>query len=315
MSVKHLLDKSIKSSKCLRCLFFLFLLVVSFSLMTPYFLSLSNVDNILAASSVTGLLALGMTFVIASGGIDLSVASVMALSGTATAVLLQYMELGAPIALFSAAVIGAVCGICSGGLIVFTRAPSFIITLGILSVARALAFIISDGMPVYGLPEFVTILGQARVFGVSIPVVIFLFASLVAFVALHKTRFGQHVLIFGDNPYAAQAFGIKTGLLQIIIYLVSGLFAGVAGFVFMARTNAGDPTAGQNYELVAITAVILGGNKLFGGQASIIGTLLGVLSLGVLQNGLNLLAVSSFYQILFIGMVLIGAACFERLGN
>jgi ribose transport system permease protein len=142
---------------------------------------------------------------------------------------------------------------------------------------------------------------------------ILLFLRVPSF--LHLTKFGLHTLVYGDSPFAAEAMGIKIPALRLKVYSLCGLYAGIAGFVFMARTNAGDPTAGQNYELVAITAVILGGADLFGGKAIIAGTLLGVLALGVLQNGLNLLAVSTYYQVLFIGLVLIGAALFERLGE
>jgi ribose/xylose/arabinose/galactoside ABC-type transport system permease subunit len=169
-------------------------------------------------------------------------------------------------------------------------------------------------MPIYGLPEHVTHLGQGKVLSVSIPVVVLLAASLIAYATLHHLRFGTHLLVYGDNPFAAESMGIHVNSLRLRIYGACGLFSGIAGFVFMARTNAGDPTAGQNYELLAITAVILGGTKLFGGRATVLGTLLGVLCLGVLQNGLNLLAVSTYYQVLFVGVVLLGAALFERFG-
>ena len=300
---------------CIRCLIFLVLLILIFSYLSPYFVSLSNFDNILSASAVTGLLALGVTFVIASGGIDLSIASVMALAATVSAYFAQSLGLGASSAFAICLLVGTICGAVTGLLVNITRAPSFIVTLGMLSVARALAYIVADGTPIYGLPAALTEIGQGKLLGISIPVIILIVASLVAHFILHKSVFGVQSLLYGDSNFAAEVMGVRVDPLRLKIYSLCGLFAGVAGFIFMARTNAGDPTAGQNYELIAITAVILGGTKLFGGRATILGTLFGVLCLGVLQNGLNLLAVSTYYQVLFVGMVLIGAAMMERLGS
>ncbi len=294
-----------------RCLFLVVALSILFSLLAPPFLSFSNLDNIFSASAVVGLLALGGTFVIASGEIDLSVASVMALSGVIAAYVSQ--EVPSPLlTLLASAGTGLACGCVTALLINLTRAPSFIITLGMLSVARALAYIISSGLPIYGLPEEVTALGQGRWLGISGPVIFLVLSAVALYVLLHFTRFGSRVLIAGDNSRAARAMGINLHFLRFKVFSLAGLLSGIAGFVFMARTNCGDPTAGLNYELTAITAIVLGGTKLFGGRANIIGTILGVYALGVLQNGLNLLAVSSYYQVLFVGFVLIAAACLDR---
>lgn len=305
--MKRLLSKSYS-----RCLIFVVVLSAVFSLLSPYFLSAGNLDNILAASAVIGLLALGATFIIASGEIDLSIASVMALSGTVCAFFVQDSETLPMLAVLIAAGVGLLCGLATALLINLTRAPSFIVTLGMLSVTRALAYIISDGTPIYGLPEEITALGQGEVMGISASVVFLLVLAIIAHVILAKTVFGARVLAAGDNLFAAKAMGIDLSHLRVLNYSLAGVFSGMAGFIFMARTNCGDPTAGQNYELIAITAVILGGARLFGGKATIIGTLLGVVCLGVLQNGLNLLAVSSYYQVLFVGVVLLSAAMFDR---
>ena len=306
--------ESIARSGLFRCSIFFLTLIVVFSFLSPHFLTFSNFNNILSAVAVTGLLALGVTFVIASGGIDLSIASVMALSSTLCASVVQDSTFSVYTAVSLCVFTGAASGAITGLLVNLTRAPSFVVSLGMLSVARAIAYIIASGTPIYGLPSFITIAGHGKFLSVSIPGLLLLGMSVVAYVILHFSRFGVHTLLYGDNPYAAEVMGIKIEQLRLKIYALCGAFAGIGGFVFMVRTNAGDPTAGQNYELVAITAVILGGAKLFGGQASILGTLLGVLCLGVLQNGLNLLAVSTFYQVLFVGMVLIGAAFLERIG-
>jgi ribose transport system permease protein/inositol transport system permease protein len=208
--------------------------------------------------------------------------------------------------------VGGLCGVVTAILINITRAPSFIITLGMMSVARAIAYLISDGMPVYDLPEAVTALGREKILGVSGPVIFVILTAIAAYYLLHKTRFGNHTLFLGDNATAAEAMGIEPARLRLKIFGLAGLCSGLAGFVFMARTNTGDPTAGMNYELMAITAVILGGSNLFGGRASILGTIIGVACLGILQNGLNLMAVSTYYQVLFVGIVLVAAAALNR---
>jgi len=300
----------------------LFLVAMSlvFSFLSPFFFSIENFINILTASSVIGLMALGATFVIASGGIDLSTSAVMALSGVVAAWCAQNLGLS-PLSIVTISCLsGIICGFVTGLLVVLTRAPSFIITLGMLSIARAIAYIISDGLPIYGIDERITELGQGNLFSLSsfsLPwsVLIFMAGVILAAFILTVTCFSQQILVLGDNMTAAIAMGVPVNLLRIKVFTLAGFYSGIAGFVFTARTNSGDPSAGQNYELLAITAVILGGNNLFGGRATIIGTFLGVLCLGVLQNGLNLMAISTFYQILFIGLILIIAAFFRRYGE
>lgn len=296
----------------LQCAAFLAAMALFFSIASPYFFTLANTGNILTAGAVIGLMAIGATFVIGSGGIDLSTASVMALAGVAAATALQHAGLPVPLTIAICISVGMICGLINGLLINVTGAPSFIITLGMLSVARAGAFIVSSGVPVYGLPENIASLGQKTIAGISAPVWFLLGGIMLAGYMMGMSRFGRHCLALGDNPEAVQALGLPVRTLRLKIFTLAGAFSGLAGFVFMARTNAGDPSAGMNYELMAITAVMLGGASLYGGRATILGTTLGVITLGVLQNGLNLLAISTFYQILFVGLVLIGAAFLRR---
>lgn len=304
---------NLKHNDRLQCAGFLALLVVVFASLSPHFVSFDNAANIITASAVMGLLALGATFVIGSGGIDLSSAATMALAGVITATVVQdYAALHPLLAVILAVATGAFVGSISGALINITGAPSFIITLGMMSVARALAYIISNGLPIYGLPDAVTVLGQGAWLGVAAPVWFLVCATVVCAAVLAFTRFGLWSLIMGDNPLAAAAMGVSLKAMRLKVFALAGALSGLAGFIFMARTNSGDPTAGQNYELIAITAVILGGANLFGGKATILGTVLGILCLGVLQNGLNLLAISTFYQVLFIGVVLLAAAFLRR---
>jgi ribose transport system permease protein/inositol transport system permease protein len=298
-----------------QCLAFFVTLVVVFSLASPYFLSLGNLGNVLTASTVIGLIALGATFVIAAGNIDLSSGAVMALSGTVCAWFMQKTGCPPALAILFAVTSGVLCGLASGFLINVTRAPSFIVTLGMMSVARAAAYIISDGAPIYGLPDNVIAVAQGQIALVPVLILVLLGGIALAALLLAKTRFGAQTLFLGDSAFATEAMGVPVDRLRLKIFGLAGLYSGLAGVAFALRTNSGDPSAGQSYELVAITAVIVGGANLFGGRAAIAGTVLGVLCLGVLQNGLNLLAVNTYYQVLFVGLVLLGAAFLARTGD
>ena len=297
-----------------QCVGFLVILSLAFSITSPFFISITNLNNILTASAVIGLLALGETFVIASGAIDLSTSATMALSAVVCACIIAKFNVSLELAITISIGVGALCGAVTGWLVNLTKAPSFIVTLGMLSVERAIAFIITGGIPVYGLPDRITGIGQNNCMGIPSAAIIMLGAVLISYLLLSKTKFGKHTLLLGDSPSASEAMGILTDRLRLQIFTLAGIFSGLGGFIFLCRTNSGDPSAGQNYELVAITAVVLGGANLYGGRATILGTFAGILCLGILQNGLNLLAISTFYQTLFIGIVLILASFLRRVG-
>jgi ribose/xylose/arabinose/galactoside ABC-type transport system permease subunit len=291
------------------------ILIVGLSILSPYFLSVSNFLNILLATAVIGVLAYGATFVIAAAGIDLSLGSVLGLSGVVGALAINELGLPWPLGILLCLATGAFCGLINGLLNARFGIPAFIATLGMLGVARGLALVLTNGVPVYGLADPVVYLGQGRPLGIPTPVIIFLLVGAIAHVVLAYTRFGKYALVIGDNEAAARAMGVHVQRHRIALYVVSGTMAGIAGLLFIARINSGDPTAGLNYELTAITATILGGTNLFGGRASIIGTLIGALIMGVLQNGLNLLAVSSFYQQMAIGAVLVLAVWLDQMNR
>lgn len=293
----------------------LLVLVVGLSVASPYFLSLSNAFNILLATSVIGILGFGSTFVIAAAGIDLSVGSMLGFAAVVSALSVNAAGLPWPFAIVCALAAGAFCGVINGLLIARARIPAFIVTLGMLGVARGAALVLTNGQPVYGLPAPIVWLGQGRPLGVPVPAIIFLLLAAVTHFILSRTRFGKYALVIGDNEAAARATGIRVERHRIALYTLSGLLAGLAGLLFAARVNSGDPTAGTSYELTAITAAILGGTNLFGGRASVIGTLIGALIMGVLQNGLNLLAVSSFYQQMAIGGVLVLAVWLDQINR
>ena len=298
----------------LESLIVLAVLCAVMTILSPYFLSISNFLNIMLATSTIGVLAIGATLILSSAGLDLSLGSVLGLSGVVGAYLC--VEAGLPwfMAIIGSLGAGAFAGFVNGQLITRTRIPAFIVTLGMLGIARGVALIIApNGGAIYGLPDPVVFLGQGRPLGIPTPVIILVLAALVAHYLLAYTRFGRHTLAMGDNEGAARATGIPVERLRRKLYTISGLMAGLAGLIFMARVNAGDPTAGYTYELTAITATIIGGTSLFGGKGSILGAVVGALIMGVLQNGLNLLAVQSYYQQIAIGAVLILAVYIDQL--
>ena len=285
------------------------------SLLSPYFLSISNFLNILLATSVIGILAIGSTFVISSAGLDLSVGSVMGLAGVAGAVVMNQLGLNWVFGILACIIAGGIAVFFNGQLVTRAKIPAFIVTLGMLGVARGTALLLCDGKPIYGLSNEFLFLGQGRPFGIPFPVVIFIVVALITHYILASTKFGKHTLVIGDNQIAAVAMGININRHKVQLYALSGGLAGLAGMIFTSRVNAGDPTAGLNYELTAITAAIIGGTNLFGGKGSIIGTFIGALIMGVLQNGLNLLAVQSYYQRMAIGAVLILAVWFDQINR
>ena len=297
----------------LESLVVLTLLCATMSILSPFFLSLSNFLNILLATSTIGVLAIAATLILSAAGLDLSVGSVLGLSGVAGAWLVVEAGLPWPFAIIGCLGAGAFAGWVNGELITRLRIPAFIVTLGMLGIARGAALILApNGGAIYGLPPAVVYLGQGRPFSIPMPVILLAATAIVAHYLLAYSRFGRHTLAMGDNEAAARATGIPVENLRRRLYTISGLLAGIAGMIFMARVNAGDPTAGLNYELTAITAAIIGGTSLFGGRGSILGTMVGALIMGVLQNGLNLLAVQSYYQQIAIGTVLILAVYIDQ---
>ena len=299
----------------LESLVVLVVLVAGLSIASPFFLSVSNALNILLATSVIGILGFASTFVIAAAGIDLSVGSVLGLAGVAGALTVNALDLPWPAGIVASLSAGVLCGLVNGALVARAGIPAFIVTLGMLGVARGAALVLTNGQPVYGLPAPMVWLGQGRPFGVPVPVLAFLGVAAVTHFVLSRTRFGRYALVIGDNQNAARATGINVERHLLALYALAGGLAGLAGLLSAARVNSGDPTAGTGYELTAITAAILGGTNLFGGRASVVGTLIGALIMGVLQNGLNLLAVSSFYQQMAIGAVLVLAVWLDQLNR
>lgn len=291
------------------------ILVVAMSFASPYFFTVANIFNIVLATSTIGILALGATFVIGSAGIDLSLGSILAFAGVIGALVAAKLGLPWWFAVPACLLAGALAGWINGLVTTFGRVPAFVATLGMMGVARGIALLITDGQAIFGLPNALIWLGQGRPFGIPVPAIVFILAAIILHFVLSWTRFGRHTLVIGDNERGARAMGVPVRSLRIKIYTLSGVMAGLAGLMTMARVNAGDPTAGMNAELAAITAAIIGGTNLFGGRATILGTVIGALIMGVLQNGLNLLAIPAFWQQISIGMVLVIAVWFDQLAK
>ncbi len=304
-----------RSSVRIESLIVLAVLIAVMSFGSPYFFTTANLFNIVLATSTIGILALGATFVIGSAGIDLSVGSILAFAGVVGAIFGS--ELGLPwwFAIPACLLAGAFAGWINGLVITFGRVPAFVVTLGMMGVARGVALLMTNGQAVYGLPQPLLWLGQGRVAGIPVPAIVFVLTAIVLHLLLSMTRFGRHTLVIGDNERGARAMGVPVRGLRIRIYMLSGLMAGLAGLLTMSRVNAGDPTAGMNFELAAITAAIIGGTNLFGGRATVFGTVIGALIMGVLQNGLNLLAIPSFWQQISIGIVLVVAVWLDQLAK
>jgi len=277
---------------------------------TPHFLTVSNLLNVLEQTSINAIVAVGMTFVIISGGIDLSVGSVLALAGIALA---SGLEDGvpAPAAIVLALATGTTCGLANGLLITFGRLPPFIATLGMMSVARGGALMLAEGRPISGFTEGFRALAGGRVLMVPAPVILTIVVYLIANFVLASTVFGRATYAIGGNEEAARLSGVDVRFHKTAVYGVAGLTSAVAAIVLTARLNSAQPTAGTMYELDAIAATVIGGTSLLGGEGTLVGALIGALIMGVLRNGLNLLNVSSFFQQVVIGAVIIGAVLID----
>jgi ribose transport system permease protein len=292
----------------------LIIMVVVFSSMSDVFLTQRNLVNILQQSSINACIAIGMTLVIISGGIDLSVGPAAALSAVLSATMLMA---GYPVTIIilSALVIGLSCGLLNGVLIAYAGLQPFIVTLGTLSLFRALALIYTGGNPVLGLPnEFRQIL-SSQVLGLPVPVIVVAVLAITAAILLKKTPLGEYILAVGGNEEAARVSGVPIERTKVITYMMSGGLASLAAVILMARLGAAEPTLGNLWELEAIAASAIGGASLMGGKGSIFGTILGAIVLGAMRNGLTLLNVQAFYQLLATGIIIILAMLVDRLAR
>jgi len=280
----------------------------------PEFLTRENLLNVLLQSSTNCVLAVGMTFVIITAGIDLSVGSVLAFSGVVLGVLVKQAGVGVGIGLCAAAAAGTCCGLVQGAVIVRWAVPPFVCTLGMMCAARGLGLILAGGQTIHGLPPAATWLGHGRLIGpIAVPTLLSLAAVGVAHVVLTRTAYGRHVFAVGANEEAARLAGVRVGTVKLIAYATCGFTAGLAGIIVAGRTGSASPIVGVGNELYAIAAAVIGGNSLMGGRGTVIGTLVGALLIQVLRNGLNLLIVPDRWQLVVIGLVIVLAAIIDQM--
>ena len=304
---------------------FLVALIVVFAVLQPNFLHPLNLMNVLRQVSISGLIAIGMTFVILTAGIDLSVGSLVALCGLVAAYVAkgglesrfavgQAAESGNPVifALLAAIAVGLAAGAVQGLAITRLRVPPFVVTLGGLTAWRGAALLLSGGGPISGFTPEYTWWGQGRIEGVPVPVIIFLAAAVLAHVVLRHSRFGLHVYAVGGNTAASNLNGVNTRRVILLVYVIVGFTCGLASFLLSARLNSAEAVAGMGLELDVIAAVVIGGTSLFGGVGGVVGTVVGALLIGVLRNGLVLLNISPFIQQIVIGLILVAAVAFDQ---
>ncbi|HWT62494.1 MAG TPA: ABC transporter permease [Ochrobactrum sp.] len=299
------------------------LLVFALAVSNPYFLTTGNISNILLQTSINGVLAIGMTFVILTRGIDLSVGSVAALTGIVAASLATTSAAasvaGGPypavVAIAAGLAVGCACGALVGWIVSRFSVPAFVATLGMLSAARGLTLIYGGGKPVPALiPDFRWI-GTAKIMGIPMPVIILAIVFIAAWWVLTRTRFGRYVYAVGGNPHAAKTSGINVTRVRFSVYVISGALSGLAGMMLAARTGSALPQAGIAYELDAIAAVVIGGTSLSGGVGRVTGTLIGALIIGVMNNGLDLMGIESYYQQVLKGALIVGAVMLDQKRN
>lgn len=283
------------------------------SLASPYFLTTGNLSNVLVQASVIALLAGGQTFVILTAGVDLAVGAVTALAGAIAGHLMLKMGVDPYMAMLAALGIGLAVGGFNGYLVAFVGIPSFIVTLGGLTLWRGLAFDATGGFDNAGLPDPFPFIGYGTVFGVPMPTIIMVLVFVLMAFVLSSTKLGRYVYAIGSNEMGARQVGINIRWYKLSVYVVSGLACGLAAIVLMARMDSSSGKMAQNFELDAIAAVILGGTSLFGGRGSIWGSLLGAVLITMIRNGMNLLEISQFKQMMAIGAVVIVAVWIDVL--
>lgn len=291
----------------------LIILIVIVSILNPSFLEPLNILNLLRQVAINALIAFGMTFVILTGGIDLSVGAILALSSALTAGMMV-SGIDPMLAILIGCILGGLMGMVNGLFITKGKMAPFIATLATMTIFRGLTLVYTGGNPITGLGDnyLFQLFGRGYFLGIPVPAVTMILTFVVLFIILHKTPFGRKTYAIGGNEKAALISGIKVPKVKVMIYSLSGMLAALAGAILTSRLNSAQPTAGTSYELDAIAAVVLGGTSLSGGKGRIFGTLIGALIIGTLNNGLNLLGVSSFYQMVVKGIVILIAVLLDR---
>lgn len=292
----------------------LFAICTLLTIATSNFLTVENIVNVLRQVSINGILAIGMTFVVITGGIDLSVGSLVAFSGVIAA---SFIRGGYSIwiSIFLALVASLILGFVSGFFIAKRRIAPFIVTLAMMTIARGLTYVYSDGKPISGFSQEYLNIGKGDFLRIPIPIWILITVFIICYLILYHTSMGRYIYAVGGNEHAALVSGINVTRVKIFVYAVSGLLAGLAAVVLSSRVSAGLPQAGGSYELDAIAAVVIGGTSLSGGRGRLWGTIIGVLIIGIVNNGMDLLNVSSYYQQIVKGCIILAAVLLDFDSN
>jgi ribose transport system permease protein len=293
----------------------LLILIAMFTTLSDRFLTYQNLLIIVRQVAMLGISAVGMTCVILTAGIDLSVGSMMAISNIIAAQLMA--KVGMPIfpAICITLLITAVIGLISGIFVAYVKVPALITTLSMMTLLRGFSYILSNGLPVWGLPEGFKKIGQGYVGVIPIPVIIMLFIFFLGWVFLNRTKIGRYVYGLGGNREAVRLSGVYTARIEVLVFMISAFLTGIAGIIMLSRINAGRPNIGIGYELDVITAVLWGGVSIMGGAGSILGVLVGVLIIGILSNGMVLIDISEYYQQVTKGVVLLLAVIFDTMAK
>ena len=282
------------------------------TILSPVFLTVTNIRNVVRQSSIFGVMAIGMTFVILTGGIDLSVGSILAIAGAIAAGMLKGGAGMLPVVAL-ALVIGIGCGLANGLIITIGRIAPFVVTLGMMSIARSLTLIYTKGYPISGFSGPFRFIGGGDIASIPFPIIVFALTVVIAWLILTQTRLGRYTYAIGGNEETVKLSGINSNRYKVIVYVISGITAAMSALILTSRLNSAEPVAGQGYELDVIAAVVIGGTSLSGGTGSVWGTLIGALLIGVINNGMNLLGISPYFQLLVKGLIIIGAVLLDRL--
>lgn len=295
-------------------LIILAVLIVILAVINPVFLTPNNMMNIARQVSIVAIVGIGMSYVLISAEIDLSVGSLVGLTGVVAA---MTMKEGVPIvaACLFAILISVFCGFLNGVIHTYIKIPSFIVTMGMMNIARGAVLVLTNSYPVTGLPEEFKMVGRGYMLGIPIPVVVMLICYIVGFFVLKYTKFGRSIYAIGGNLEAARLSGIPVSVNKVLIHTICGLTAGIAGVVLAARLFSGQPSAGNGMELDAIAAAVIGGTSTSGGKGRLWGTLLGALIMGIITNGMNLMNISTNWQYIMQGTIIIVAVGLDRIKN
>jgi ribose/xylose/arabinose/galactoside ABC-type transport system permease subunit len=311
-------SESIKSIFSKYGIFIAFLvLVLIISMLTDRFFTVNNLLNVIRQVSFNGILAIGLTFVIITGGIDLSVGSVVAISAVVSASFAVDGKASVPmlVAIIIGLLVGILCGFINGFLITKGKLAPFIVTMGMMTIARGASLVYTSGRPITSLTESYQQIGSGYLFGIPVPIYIFLLVVVISYFLLNFTTFGRHVYAVGGNEKAAKASGLNTYRIKTMVYIISGILAALVGMVLSARVNSASPIWGEGYELDAIAAAVIGGTSLSGGIGNILGTVVGALIIGIISNGLDIMNVSPYFQQIIKGLIIVVAVLIDRKGK